>query len=108
VRLGRARRLPLEELVVVYASSREDEMQTREKIAEALKVHRIIADLTSQPSSLELLKETVQAEKRVYAKPIFRYEWRIRLSSRIDDLTLQALRRALRDLEVHDIHVENV
>jgi uncharacterized protein with PIN domain len=98
----------LEELVVVYASSREDEMPTREKIAEALKVHRIIADLTSQPSSLELLKETVQAEKRVYVKPIFRYEWRIALSSRIDELTLQALKRALRDLEVHDVHVENV
>ena len=98
----------MEELVVVYASSREDEMQTREKIAEALKVHGIIADLTSQPSSLALLKETVQAEKRVYAKAIFRYEWRIHLSSRIDDLTLQALRRGLRDLEVHDIHVENV
>ena len=94
--------------MVVYASSREDEMPTRERIAEALRVHGIIADLTSQPRSLELLKEIVQAERRVYAKPILRHEWRIRISSTVDERLLQALRRELRDLEVHDIHLEHV
>jgi hypothetical protein len=96
----------LETLVVVYASAKEDEMRTRERIAEALKVHGIIADLSSEPRALELLKETVQAERRVYAKPIFRHEWKIRISSAVDERRLQALRRELRDLEVHDIHVE--
>ena len=94
--------------MVVYASSKENEMQTRERIAEALKAHGVIADLTSQPRSLDFLKETVQTERRVYAKPIFRREWRIRISSTVDDRLLQALRRELRDLEVHDIHVDRL
>ncbi len=99
---------PLENLVIVYASKREEEMTTRERIDDALRRVGVIADLSSQPRSLGILKETVQVERRVYAKPLFRYEWRIRVSSKVDDVLLQALRKELRDLEVNDIHIERV
>jgi len=92
--------------VIVYASKREEEMTTRERIDDALRKLGVVADLSSQPTPLGMLSESVQAEKRVYAKPLFRYEWRMRISSPVDDVMLQALRRELRDLEVHDIHVE--
>ena len=95
-------------MVIVYACRKEEEMTTRGRIDDALKELRVIADLSSQPRSLGILKETVQAERTVYAKPIFRYEWRIRVSSQVDDVLLQALRKELRDLEVNDIHIERV
>lgn len=82
-------------------------MTTRERINNALRKLRVIADLSAQPRPLGIMKETVQTERRVYAKPIFRYEWRIRVSSQIDDTLLQALRKELRDLEVNDIHREH-
>jgi hypothetical protein len=100
--------VPLETLVVVYACRKEEEMNTRGRVDDALRKLGVIADLSSQPRALGMLKETVQTEKRVYAKPIFRYEWQIRVSSQVDDVLLQALRKELRDLEVNDIHIERV
>ena len=91
--------------MIVYASEKEDEMSVRGRIDEALRKHEIIADLTSQPKLLGILKETVQMGRRVAEKPFFRYEWRIRVSSVVDEAMFQALRRELADLEVRDIHV---
>jgi hypothetical protein len=95
-------------LVIVYASGKEDEISFRGRIHDAIRKHGIIADLTSQPKPLDVLKETVQMGRRVAKNLIFRYEWRIRLSSPIDQSMLQVLRRELADLEVHDIHIENL
>jgi hypothetical protein len=93
-------------LVIVYASKKEAEMADRESIVAAVRKLRVIADLGSQPKAIGMLSENVQAGRRVYAKPIFRYEWRARVSSKVDEAMLEALRRELRDLEVHDIHLE--
>ncbi len=86
-------------LIIEFAAKKTDLLKLRDEILTAIQHRNITVDASSSPEEVGILADIEQT-------PLFRYRWRLKLLSEVDESILEALKKNFLNKEVHDIRLE--